>query len=78
MHAGFGGYLIGMKWKKKVGGEDLCEPLELGSERKERPQHVFNYRCGGALGDCISGETWSAFFQVLPERSCLWVVGVAC
>lgn len=33
-----------------VGGEDLCDPLGMDSERKGRPQHMFFYRTGDEAG----------------------------
>ena len=41
MSAGVGGGMMVC-----VGGEDLCDPLEMGSERKERQQQVPCYRAG--------------------------------
>lgn len=28
----------------EAGGEDLCDPLGMGSESNGRPQHVSNYK----------------------------------
>lgn len=36
--------------ERKIGGEDLHDPLEMGAERKGRPQQVVYYRAGGELG----------------------------
>lgn len=33
-----------------MGGEDICVPIGLGSERKGKPQQVFCYRSGGEAG----------------------------
>lgn len=34
-------------WVGKMVGGDLCHPLEMGAERKGRPQQVICYRPGG-------------------------------
>lgn len=34
-----------------VGGEDLCDPLGMESERKERPQQMFCSRAGDEAGE---------------------------
>lgn len=40
-----------MAWlERKIGGEDLHDPLEMGAERKGRPQQVVYYRAGGEPG----------------------------
>lgn len=30
-------------WGQKAGGDNLCDPLEMGTVCKERPLKVFNY-----------------------------------
>lgn len=48
-----------MSRARKVGGEDLCNPLEVEAERKERkerkerPQQVFATELEPRLGDWI-------------------------
>lgn len=42
---------------KKVGDESHCDPLEMGTERKERAQQKFCYRDGDELrGIAFGGE----------------------
>lgn len=39
-----------------VGGEDLCDPLGMESEKKGRPQQMFCYRAGDeAVGLGLEG-----------------------
>ena len=38
-----GGYDTGMSWDRKFGGEDLCDLLGMGAERKGRPQQFSYY-----------------------------------
>ena len=46
MLTGVGGWVIGMNWGRELGGEGLCDPLELESARKERSQQVSGDRAG--------------------------------
>lgn len=43
MPAGAEDWDLRMRWGK-VRGEDLCDPLEMGTRREVRPQQVVSYR----------------------------------
>lgn len=38
-----------MSWGRKVRGEDLCDPLELGASRREGLQQVLCVRAGDKI-----------------------------
>lgn len=40
----------------KIGGEHLCDTLEMGSDIQERSQQVFFYRDGGEIVRTRFGE----------------------
>lgn len=54
MPASVGGWGTGMSWGEGRFEESHCDPLWMGSDRKERPQQVFCYRdrdeTGGGSG----------------------------
>lgn len=49
--AGVGGLDKGIHWGKEVGGEELCNLLEIGAGRDGSLQQVVSYRAGGETGD---------------------------
>lgn len=53
---------MGCVGEREVGGEDICDLLGIGSERKESLQQVLCYRTGAKTGGFGSqgakGEVW--------------------
>lgn len=45
MLIGFGGWENGWVGRRKFGGEGLCDPLEMRSEKKGRPQQIISSQC---------------------------------
>ena len=55
---------------RMVGGEELCNPWEMGSEMGGRLQNVISYRSGGEIGDL----NWRRGEDLLLSYLLLWSV----
>lgn len=64
-------------WGRMFGGEDLCEPLEMGTVGKGGCRRYFATELGVRLGDCIwrsrgKGED-SQLAYLIPWSECLFL-----